>query len=641
MCGLAGALDFAGGNAKAELSQKLSFVSKGLTHRGPDSNGTWSDEHCGLAHTRLSIIDLSERATQPMLSPDGRFVVTFNGEIYNFKDIRAELEALGHSFRSDSDTEILLQGFRQYGEELPKHLRGMFAFAIWDRKERTLFAARDRFGKKPFYYVWVGKILVFASEIRALLAWPEIEREVDLNTIHDYLTFGNSVGQRTAFRNIRNLPPAHYWIVKLDKQQSSQPVRYWAPAEVDPTMGRYNSAALCEEFLCRFDEALKLRLVADVPVGAFLSGGVDSSTVVARAAGMVDRPLKTFSVGFARQGYDESEFAQQVADEFATDHHAFVMDETLIETLPELIWNYAEPFSDSSALVATALSHQVSKHVTVALTGDGGDEIFLGYQRYQQFQKNLSGGAIPESVQISPFSVPELSVPLNRDYYMRSIATFRDLHKMWGYGPALMDQMLVSSSDRMPLVLEDINPELAIDAAARADVATYLPDDLLVKTDIATMSASLEARSPFLDHELADWATSLPQASRVITRNGFPELKGLLKLAMEPQLSADLLYREKQGFRVPVRHWLRNEVRELTMDILDSKTFHDRGLFRPEFIRWMLKAHHEGIEDHGTRIWNLLCLELWYQTFIDRPPSGPLGLTLDGGRMGFSEKFAA
>ncbi|PIE16468.1 MAG: asparagine synthase (glutamine-hydrolyzing) [Rhodobacterales bacterium] len=631
MCGIVGVYTRSEAVSERKMELALKQMSDQILHRGPDGSGIWVEGKVGFAHRRLAIIDLNERAAQPMHTEDRALVVTFNGEIYNFQDLRRQLQDHGHVFRTESDTEVLLHGYRQWGQDLPSRLRGMFAFAIWDRVRQELFMARDRFGKKPLVYAWCGDTLVFGSEAKSLLEWPGFERQADLSVIHDYMSFGYTPGEHTAFMGMRRLQPAHQMLLRPEHGPDNppQPKRYWSLAKIDPDKANMTRDQAAAEFLERFDEALRLRLIADVPLGAFLSGGVDSSAVVARMAGIIQEPIKTFSVGFDIGGFDETEYAREVAEQYQTEHRSFKMDYSLIETLPEIIWHYGEPYSDSSSMVSTALSHKIREHVTVAVSGDGGDEILLGYSRYQRFLhevEQLRAGNMSNAP--APHSDSAFGPGTIRDRYFRYIATFRDLHKQWGYGPALMDYYLTPSADRLPSFLEDVEADNAIDHAARAEVQTYLPDDLLIKTDIATMAASIEGRSPFLDHELADWCASLPQHLRVFERHGKLEMKALLKYAMEPQLSHNILYRKKQGFSVPVKHWLRNEIRELTGDLLTSKSFLERGYLRPEFVTWMLDRHFSGREDHGTRIWNLLCLELWHQTFLERRDPGPMPISI-------------
>jgi asparagine synthase (glutamine-hydrolysing) len=596
-----------------------------VKHRGPDDNGVAVIGRAGLAHRRLSIIDLNRRSAQPMQVMDGAVWITFNGEIYNFLELRRELEAKGCVFRTTSDTEVLLFGWQTWGVDLIGKLRGMFAFALWDRDQQLMLLARDRFGKKPLFYTNDRDRLLFASEIKSILEWPGFERRVDLAAIHDYLTFRYCVGTNSAFAGVKKLPPAHYMLLRPGHEPRL--VRYWRLAPVDPANENRRTDELCHELIERLDEAIRCRLIADVPLGAFLSGGVDSSAVTARIARMLTRPLETFSVGFSMDEYDETPFARQVAERYNTIHRSFIMDHGLVQELPRLVWHYGEPYSDSSALVTFGLAREVRKHVTVALTGDGSDEIFLGYSRYARFQDLIQQwrtGRVPKLPYESIFEFD--SRPRIRDHYARTISSFREEHKLTGYGPLLAPYLLTSSHDQLGTGLEHSETGNALDKLSRTEIETYLPDDLLVKADIATMAVSLEARSPFLDHELADWAASLPQSKRIFMRNGSLELKALLKKAVEPDVDAGLLYRRKQGFSVPVAHWMRHEIRDFLVDTLTSRRFRERGLVHPRFVQSMMDRHFSDFEDHGTRLWALLCLELWFQTFIDRRESGPLTL---------------
>ncbi len=625
MCGIAGVMLRRNARQVGDIARYVTNMIDQVVHRGPDGSGVEVVGEVGLGHRRLSIIDLNVRASQPMCTPDETVWVVFNGEIYNFLDLRRELEAAGVTFRTTSDTEVLLHGWRAWGEGMVARLRGMFAFALWDTRSKTMLLARDRFGKKPLFYAEHRDGLLFASEIKSLLEWPDFPREVDLEVIHNYLTFGYCIGAKSAFSGVRKVPPAHYLIA--GPKRSSRLVRYWQLAPVNPSPARRSRKALAGELIERLDEAIRYRLVSDVPLGAFLSGGVDSSAVVARMSTMLDEPVKTFSVGFAIEGYDETPYAEAVAERFGTDHKTFMMDYDLVRELPRLVWHYGEPYADSSALVTFALAREIRKHVTVALTGDGGDEIFLGYSRYQRFRDvlgSLQGGAGPAL----PYQ-QLLESGQNwrvRDHYVRRIATFRDEQKLAGYGANLAEHLFCTSADCIGLTLEQANDDDVIDRVARAEAGFYLPDDLLVKADIATMAVSLEGRSPFLDHEFADWAASLPQRMRVFTRGNQPEMKALLKYALQPYLPKDLLYRRKQGFSVPVKHWMRHEIRDFMIDMLTSARFRQRGLVTPAYVEHMMERHFSNREDHGTRLWNLLCLELWFQTFIDRRQAGPVDI---------------
>jgi len=628
MCGITGVL-MKTAIDPSRLLPRLERMTSQVHHRGPDGGGAGIVGPAGFGHRRLSIIDLNDRAAQPMRSVDGRVMVTFNGEIYNFRELRTLLEAEGCTFRTESDTEVLLHGWLVWGEGIVRRLRGMFAFALWDQRQRTLMLARDRFGKKPLFYADRPDCLLFASEIKSMLEWPGFERKVNLDAVHDYLTFNYCLGIDSAFEGVQKVPPAHYLISTEGRPPRLE--RYWTLAGMDSAKAGLSVDDLAHELIERLDDAVRCRLVSDVPLGAFLSGGVDSSGIVARMASMSSQPVKTFSVGFELEGFNETQHALKVAERYGTEHHSFIMDYDLIGELPKLIWHYGEPYADSSALVTYALSREVRRHVTVALTGDGGDETFLGYARYARFHSTVlnAQAGIRRPLPYSTMHDEEASRRY-RDAYVRTVAGFREEHKIGGYGPNLAEYLFNSSNDRLGLLLEDAIPADAIDRCSRVEMATYLPDDLLVKSDIASMAASLEVRSPFLDHELADWAASLPQDKRVFERAGQLELKALLKKSLEPFVMPEVLYRQKQGFSVPMRHWLRGEIREFTTDLLTSRRFLERGLFTEDFIRNMLGRHMSGREEHGKRLWQLVCLELWYRTFIDRREPGALDINVVG-----------
>ena len=629
MCGIAGFLAFDGELSRERAMPIITAMTDIVRYRGPDDEGHLVDGPIALGHRRLSIIDLDQRSAQPLSTTDGALSVVFNGEIYNYRDVRDELRAAGHGFRTESDTEVLLHAYREWGTEMVHRLRGMFAFGIWDHEARRLFLARDRFGKKPLFVYRDAEKLIFASEIKSILRYPDLPREINHQSVYDYLSFGYCIGEETAFSGISRVPPAHMMVVEADG--TSRTERYWELAGIDPDMRKHSRDELAEQLIERFDEALRYRLVADVPVGAFLSGGVDSSAVVARMAPMMSHTLKTFSVGFDIEGFDETEYAREVAERYETEHHSFTMDYDLIDQLPKLIWHYGEPYADSSAIVTYALAREVRKHVTVGMTGDGGDEILLGYSRYQVFRdtvKDLDAGktSFHHRYKIGLGQ----SLPLMRDHYARSMFKFRNEHMLWGAGEALLPYLFNQAADGFGTGLEGATVADALDRAARADCRVYLPDDLLVKADIATMANSLEGRSPFLDHVFADWAASLPQNKRVFWRKGKLQSKGLLKYALEPHLPHGCMYRKKMGFSVPVGHWMRNEIREFLIDTLTSERFFARGFVTREFTHHMIDRHMEGIENHGTRLWVLLCLEMWCQTFIDHDGSAPLDLDVTG-----------
>lgn len=623
MCGIAGVVVKGAGFDPEALSQAVHGMIAQIHHRGPDAGGVKVVGPVGLGHRRLAIIDLNERSAQPMMVENGKVWIVFNGEIYNYLELKAELLAKGCTFRTASDTEVILQGWRIWGEAMVSRLRGMFAFALWDAEAHTMLLARDRFGKKPLFYSNTAGWFLFASEIKSILEWPGFERRVNLGMIHDYLSYRYCIGDGSAFAGIRKIPPAHYMVLESGKPNRLE--RYWRQAPVDPANEKRSIDDLAHELIERLDETIRLRMIADVPLGAFLSGGVDSSAVVARMAVLSATPVKTFTVGFAIDGFDEKPFAREVAERYNTEHYEFTMDYGLIRELPKLVWHYGEPYADSSALVTFALSREIRRFVTVALSGDGGDEIFLGYSRYGRFRNMVQdwNAGVRQPLPYASMIGEEHGLRI-RDRYIRSISTFREEHKIAGYGANLVDFLFMPAADRLGLGMEGAVADDAMDVAARMEVETYLPDDLLVKADIATMAVALEGRSPFLDHELSDWASSLPQSKRVFERHGELQLKGLLKYALEPYLPHQTMYRRKQGFAVPVAHWMKHEIKDFMIDLLTSQRFRERGLITPRFIDHMMQRHFSGREDHGTRLWTLLNLELWFQTFIDRAAPGPL-----------------
>ncbi len=625
MCGLAGYMRLGGNLIRSEELPVLKSMTDAIVFRGPDDEGQEVVGPCAFGHRRLSIIDLDPRSAQPLSTADKTLWIVFNGEIYNYLDIKAELIALGHTFRTESDTEVILASYRQWGDGMLEKFRGMFAFCIWDTQKERLFMARDRFGKKPLYYYRNEDTLLFASEIKSLIRYPGFPRRANMQSIYDYLSYGYCVGKDTAFEGVHRLMPGHFMIVEKDGR--TQTHKYWSLAEVNPAMGRRSRDSLAEELVEKFDEALQYRLIADVPVGAFLSGGVDSSAVVARAAPKMTSKLKTFSVGFDIEGFDETVYAREVAERYETEHHSFMMDYDIIEELPKIIWHYGEPYADSSAIVTYTLAREVRKHVTVGVTGDGGDEVLLGYSRYMKLRDSIDSIHKGTAGRDMSFKIGlDQTPPLMRDVYSRSMFKFRNEHMLWGAGDAMLPYLMNQPSDALGLLLEDADYNTAVDRAARTDCGLYLPDDLLIKADIATMAHSLEGRSPFLDHDFADWSASIPQNKRIFKRHGELQSKGLLKYAMEPYLPHGCMYRRKMGFSVPVAHWMKHELKDFLIQTLTSQKFKDRGFITPEFIDFMLHRHMNDIEDHGTRLWVLLCLELWCQTYIDADGFEPLNV---------------
>jgi asparagine synthase (glutamine-hydrolysing) len=633
MCGIAGFVS--AGPAITEAEAQLWRMIAPLRHRGPDDEGVWTDGEAGLAHSRLSIIDLTSTGHQPMPSADGNVWITYNGEVYNFPEIRRELTALGCRFRGGSDTEIIVNGWQAWGPRLFSRLRGMFALALWDRRACRLILARDRIGKKPLYWARTRTALVFGSEIKALHAWPDVPRTPDLAAIDHYLTLQYLPAPMTAFAGVNKLPAAHYLTVATNADGSlgdPELVRYWELPR--PTSGavRRNPAELCRELVERLDEAVRLRLISDVPLGAFLSGGVDSSAVVAMMARAGGGPVKTFSIGFADRHYDETRYARMVARHYGTDHQELVVEPDAVAVLPRLVWHYGEPFADPSAVPTWYVAEMARRHVKVVLTGDGGDECFLGYGRYRAMHW-LTGldrlpqaagglarliGAAPAGLQrrfklrqIQGVLTAPVMSPARR--YLPTLAFFGDGDREEGYGEAMRGFLARSGGDLLaPYFGADMS---LVDGANRADIHTYLPDDLMVKVDVASMAHGLEARAPLLDHELMEWAAALPDTVKMTGG----ALKGLFKSAMRPYLPREILDRPKRGFGCPIDQWFRGELKEMAYDILLSQSARERGLFRPGYVQRLLDQHSARRFDHQNRLWALLMLELWFRMWIDAP----------------------
>jgi len=627
MCGIGGKLYF--DPSRSVDPALLERMNQVLAHRGPDDAGVYHDGPVGLAHRRLSIIDLSPAGHQPMSNPDGTVWITYNGEIYNFPELRSELEREGMVFRSKTDTEIILALYEREGVECLRRLRGMFAFAIWDGRTRTLFLARDRAGKKPLCYYHDAERFLFASEAKGILQDPEVPVAPDLQAVHHYLTYGYVPSPHSAFRGFRTLPPAHYLLVR-DGQVRVE--RYWQ-LRYGPKL-RIDEAALSEEILARLREAVRLRMISDVPLGAFLSGGIDSSTVVALMSECSSGPVKTFSIGFEEEAYNELPYARLVAERYGTDHHEFVVKPDALAVLPELVWHYNEPYADSSAIPTYYLAKMTREHVTVALNGDGGDECFAGYERYLANQiargydrlplvlrRSLERGigALPE---VGPFRGPYRRVkrfmagafeePGRR--YGRWVGVFPNALKAELYTPALREA--TAGFDSLELLCAAYEAQDAVDfvdATLGVDVTTYLPDDLLVKVDIASMAHSLEARSPILDHVFMEFAASIPSSLKL---RGLTK-KYIFKRAVRDLLPAPVIDRPKMGFGVPIDRWFRRELREMAYDTLLGRRCLDRGLFQPVVVRRLLDEHVEGHAEWHPHLWCLLFLELWFQRFID------------------------
>jgi asparagine synthase (glutamine-hydrolysing) len=600
-----------------------------LAHRGPDDKGAYLGPGIALGHRRLSIIDLRPEGRQPMANEDGRVQIVFNGEIYNFAEHRDWLIAKGHRFKSRTDTEVIIHLYEELGVDCLKRLRGMFAFAIWDERKRFLFLARDRLGKKPLFYHFDGKRLLFASEIKALLAYPSVTATADSQAIDYYLSLGYVPGPFSAFKGIQKLPPAHYLTFSQGRLEIK---RYWQVHYL-PKLELSDKAA-CAQIVERLTEAVKLRLISDVPLGAFLSGGIDSSAIVALMAKLSNAPVKTFSIGFNEPEYDETEHARSVAQQFGTEHHQFTVEPDAIDILETLVWHFDEPFADSSALPTYYLSKLTREHVTVALNGDAGDENFAGYPRYlvTLLSQYLYSGSGPLRGVMGSTAAQGRKLFRDNSKMARCLRLIERTLKSGprsGYlrlmthrpGESMYSADFASSVDRdaaeklIMAAYDRSDAKHIVDATLNVDLDLYLPYDLLVKVDIASMAVGLEARSPMVDHEFVEFVATLPARFKI---SGLT-LKAIFKKALRGLLPERILTRRKMGFGVPLDHWFRGQLSELLRDTLLSQRSLERGYFRRRSVEQLVEAHISGRSNHQYQLWNLLMLELWHRVFIDAP----------------------
>jgi asparagine synthase (glutamine-hydrolysing) len=606
VCGIAGLYSPAG-TPNPEL---VDAMRAALVHRGPDHGSTDVFGRCVLGHQRLKVIDL-DTGYQPVANEAGDVAAVFNGEIYNFDALRAELT--GHEVRGTGDTPILPHLYEESGPHFVARMHGMFALALWDASRDRLVLARDRLGKKPLLYMRLADgTLAFASELKALLRLPGVEREVDLDAIDAYLALQYVPGDRTALRGIHKVPPGHVLVVEAAGEQLH---RYWQPQPAD-------ASASDDEWLERVHatvaEAVRKRLVADVPLGALLSGGIDSSIVVALMAQASAEPVRTFTVGFADERYDERTYARAVAERYGTAHEELEIVADVAETLPRLAASYDEPLGDEAAFPTFLIAEQARRHVTVALAGDGGDEAFAGYERYIAHGLASRVPAVAARVgtaalRLVPSARREPRSTLFRAARFLDVAGMpageRYARLMEVFPLGLRRELWLDPRHAGPLRLQPSGNDIA--ALQRLDIETYLPGDLLLKADIASMAHSLELRSPFLDHDVVELGLALPDRLKVHGREG----KVALRRAFADDLPADVASRGKTGFGVPLGRWFRDDLRELARDVLST----DRGWFRAETVTRLLDEHERGRADHGHRLWCLLMLELWVREHVETP----------------------
>ncbi len=629
MCGIAGILGI-GVGYRVDPSE-LRRMCDVIRHRGPDDDGYHVEQPIGLGMRRLSIIDIAG-GHQPMSNEAGTLWVVFNGEIYNFRELRTELEAMGHRFQSHSDTEVILHGYEQWGEEFVKRLRGMFGIALWDAGEKKLLLVRDWVGIKPLHWYLDDEKLVFGSEIKSLLACRGVSREIDREALDRYLTYEYIPAPSSIFQRIRKLPPGHL----LVWQHGDATVRsYWDfPVAPEPDgKDRIGEEEYARELLGLLRESVRLQMVSDVPLGAFLSGGIDSSSVVALMSEFSDRPVKTFSIGFKEQSYDELAYARLVAERFGTEHHEFILTPQITELTDHLMGFLDEPLGDFSIFPTYLVSKMARSHVTVALSGDGGDELFAGYDTYiaDRFARRLETlpavlrerllpgilGLVPPTkkkkgaINIAKRFVQGAALPpeLMHTRWMTFLAA-REKRQL--YTPALREALRGSVTEGF--ILEHGRAKHfpdALTAAQYVDLKTYLPENILTKVDRMSMAVSLEARVPVLDHKIVEFAFRLPAHLRLKGRT----TKYLLKKAVAPLLPPQILAKKKQGFSIPIKNWLTGELRPLMTDLLDAGRVRRRGWFEPAEVRKLVDEHLAGRENHSHRLWSMMVFELWQQRF--------------------------
>ena len=623
MCGIAGLVVAPGSAPPAPaLGQAMTAV---IRHRGPDEGGLYHDDRALLGMRRLSIIDVSG-SHQPIHSADGQVYLVFNGEIYNFRALRAGLQADGYSFRSQGDGEVILQAYLRDGERCFEQLDGMFAVAVWDRRTQTLVLARDRFGEKPLYYSHGNGRLLFGSELKSLLQAPECPREVDPDALRAYLAYGYVPCPLSMLRGVHKLPPGH-WLRYRHGAVELHP--YWRPRQTPKlALDEHEAEERLAELL---DRAVASRLVSDVPFGAFLSGGLDSSSVVALMARHLSMPVKTFTIGFREAAYSELDDARRVSRHLGTEHHELVVEPDAVSLMTTLAWHFDEPFADSSAVPTFLVSQLARQHVKMVLTGDGGDEMFGGYDRYLRLLRlerlgrmrgaaaavlGLAGAVLPDRRGRRLRQVGErLGLPF-AERYLSGVALMR---------PALARSLNPAAGGRAHYDLPCLAGDAAgpgagaspLDHAIAIDLQSYLPDDILVKVDRMSMANSLETRAPFLGAELADFALRLPDSLRVRGHHG----KHLLRRVAARWLPPQVMSKPKQGFAIPLAQWLRGPLAPLAADTFASRAFRERGLVDPQVAIRLLAQHTRGHADHGEPLWQLLCLELWALRFLDDHPA--------------------
>ncbi len=628
MCGIAGILSY------RDLVQEehIRLMTDTLLHRGPDAGGLYINSRelgaqgeewipsVGLGHRRLSIIDLST-GEQPIHNEDRKIWIVFNGEIYNFQGLREELIKAGHGFYTSTDTEVIVHLYEKYGDNCVKYLRGMFAFAIWDQRKKRIFAARDRLGKKPFYYYWDDETLLFASELKGILACPDFKRTIDKKALANYLQYGYIPDPMSIFEGVYKLLPGHVLTVENEKLAIN---KYWDISFECKENG--SEQEVCEQLFGKLKESVKLRLISDVPLGAFLSGGIDSSTIVAMMAQETSQPVKTFSIGFEESDYNELPYAREVAELYQTDHHEMIVRPGSFDLVEDIIQHFDEPFGDASSIPTYHVSKLASEYVKVVLSGDGGDEVFAGYDSYSAIMYRNKYDKIPKylrsAIRMVGETLPDgtrgknflynISLPLDERFidYISHVSLFRNRKLLSGD----LLNYLRAKEDVFEKYFEEAKEFDALSRLQYADMKTYLPGDILVKVDRMSMAHSLETRAPLLDQEVVEFVNGLPYRYKL---NGGTR-KYVFKKVAEKLLPRAILNRKKQGFALPLRYWFKDELKNYIREILFERQTCQRGYFDQKYVRKLFSEYETGRRDYSKLLWHLLVLEVWHRLYMDR-----------------------
>ena len=636
MCGITGWVNLDTTKSNHDAGAILHGMCERILHRGPDSEGLWTDDQAALGMRRLSIIDL-RTGDQPVFSEDKSVVAMVNGELYNFREVRADLEKRGHKFRTKTDVEIVPHLYQIYGDDFVDHINGMFAISLWDTKKKKLILARDRFGEKPLYYGVFDNKLIYASEPKAMLAHPAVKAELDLNALRHYVSFDYVPAPMSIFKGISKLPAAHVLTVENGEVKTR---RYWSLSWKKPeragALNGNSPKSKANELRELLSDAVRMRLVSDVPLGILLSGGIDSSTIAALAVRHSSEQVKTFSIGFTEQSFNESQYARQVANHLGTDHYEEYLSAGTTSDLISEIGNWLdEPMSDPSLIPTFLLSRFVRRHVTVALGGDGGDELFAGYPmyyahkvaaRYAMIPAFVRSGLIEPAVRALPVSTKNLSFDFKAKRFIRA-SKFDSVarHHSWfgSFSQDKHDQLF--SNDVLEQTTPDIyavarellettDAEDEIEKMQFLDMNFYLAEDILTKVDRASMAVSLETRAPFLDPRVAEFSASLPMNYKLSGSKG----KFILKKAMEGLLPEEILYRPKKGFGIPTAEWLKGRLNPLLREMLTPARLNDQGIFNADFVQQLIKEHETGAASHHKELWTLLVFQLWSDSFLDR-----------------------